>query len=46
VEGNPISKTDDFIKSLRNTTIGEVIQIEVRRGDQLRELMVKVMDIS
>ena len=46
VEGNPISKMDDFIKSLRNEKIGEVIKIQVRRGDELRELMVKGMDIS
>lgn len=28
VEGNPISKMDDFIKSLRNVEIGEVISFE------------------
>jgi len=46
VEGNPIGKMDDFIKNLRNVKIGEVIKLQVRRGDELRELMVKVMDIS
>jgi 2-alkenal reductase len=46
VEGNPIAKMDDFIKNLRNVKIGEVVKLQVRRGDEIRELMVKVMDIS
>jgi len=46
VEGNPINKMDDFIRQLRNAKIGEMIKIQVRRGDDLREQMVMVMDIS
>jgi 2-alkenal reductase len=46
VEGTPITKMDDFIKSLRNTEIGDVIKLQVRRGERLLELVVTVMDIS
>jgi S1-C subfamily serine protease len=45
-EDTPITKMDDFIKSLRNAEIGTVIKLQVRRGEELREMAVTVMDIS
>jgi len=46
VEGDSITKMDDFIESLRKTSIGDVIELQVRRGEELLELTVTVMDIS
>ena len=46
VEESPIANMADFVNSLRNAEIGDVMQLKVRRGDQLRELAVTVMDIS
>jgi 2-alkenal reductase len=46
VEGTPITNMDDFIKSLRNAEIGGMITLQVRRGEELRDLTVTVMDIS
>jgi 2-alkenal reductase len=46
VEGNQITKMDDFIESLRNAEIGGAIKLQVRRGEEIRELGVTVMDIS
>jgi 2-alkenal reductase len=46
VEGKPIVNMDDFIKSLRNAEIGEVIKLQVKRGEKLLEVAVTVMDIS
>ncbi len=46
VEGNPTAKMDDFIENLRETEIGEVINLQIRRGEEIREVTVSVMDIS
>jgi 2-alkenal reductase len=41
-----VKNIDDFIRVLENYAIGQVISLEVRRGDQVRTLEVKIMDIS
>ena len=46
VNGSPITNMADFVKSLSNAEIGDVLKLKVSRGDQLRELAVTVMDIS
>ena len=45
-DGNPIAKMDDFIESLRNKQIGDPIKLKVRRGEELYDMVVTVMDIS
>jgi 2-alkenal reductase len=45
-DGNPIAKMDDFIESLRNKQIGDAIKLKVRRGEELYDMVVTVMDIS
>ena len=37
---------DDFIRILENYTIGQMIILDVKRGDQIRTVEVKIMDIS
>jgi 2-alkenal reductase len=46
VEGRRIANMADFVDSLKNAAIGDVLKLKVRRGDQLHELDVTVMDIS
>jgi S1-C subfamily serine protease len=46
VEESPIANMADFVNSLKNAAIGDVVKLKVRRGAQLHELQVTVMDIS
>ncbi len=41
-----VKNIDDFIRALDNYAIGQSIVLDVRRGDQIRALEVKIMDIS
>jgi 2-alkenal reductase len=46
VDGNLITKMDDFIENFRNKQIGDPIKLKVRRGEKLYDMVVTVMDIS
>ncbi|MBW2429750.1 MAG: trypsin-like peptidase domain-containing protein [Deltaproteobacteria bacterium] len=41
-----VKNIDDFIRILDNYPIGQIIMLDVRRGDQIRTVEVKIMDIS
>lgn len=41
-----VNNIDDFIRALDNYEIGQSIVLDVRRGDQVRRVEVKIMDIS
>jgi 2-alkenal reductase len=41
-----VKNIDDFIRILEDRAIGELIMLDVRRGDQIRTVEVKIMDIS
>jgi 2-alkenal reductase len=41
-----VKNIDDFIRILDNYEIGQMIVLEVRRGNQIRTVEVKIMDIS
>ena len=41
-----LKNIDEFIRILEKHAIGEMIMLDVRRGDQNRKVEVKVMDIS
>jgi 2-alkenal reductase len=41
-----VNNIDEFIRVLDNYSIGQSIVLDVRRGDQIRSLEVKIMDIS
>ena len=41
-----VRNIDDFIRILDNYAIGQLIQLDVQRGDMIRTLEVKIMDIS
>jgi 2-alkenal reductase len=41
-----VKNIDEFIRFLDNYAIGQSILIDVRRGDQIRTVEVKIMDIS
>jgi len=41
-----VKNIDDFIRILENYEIGQSIMLDVKRGDQIRTVEVKVMDIS
>ena len=41
-----VRNIDEFIRILENYAIGQLIMLGVRRGDQIRTVEVKIMDIS
>jgi len=41
-----VKNIDDFIRILENYAIGQLIMLDVRRGDQIRTVEAKIMDIS
>ncbi len=41
-----VKNIDDFIRILEDYEIGQSIMLDVKRGDQVRTVEVKVMDIS
>jgi len=41
-----VRNIDEFIRILENYTIGQSVMLDVRRGDQIRTVKVKIMDIS
>jgi 2-alkenal reductase len=46
VGNQEVKNIDEFIRVLDNYAIGQSIVLDVRRGDQIRTVDVKVMDIS
>jgi 2-alkenal reductase len=46
VEGKTIAKMADFVQVLQAFEIGKPINLQVRRGNDLREVAVTIMDIS
>ena len=41
-----VKDIDDFIRIIEEYSIGQMILLEIRRGDQIRTVEVKIMDIS
>ena len=41
-----VKNIDEFIRVLDDYAIGQSIVLDVRRGDQIRSVEVKIMDIS
>jgi 2-alkenal reductase len=41
-----VMNIDEFIRILENYAIGQSVMLDVRRGDQIRTVEVKIMDIS
>ena len=41
-----VRNIDEFIRILENYAIGQSVMLDVRRGDQIRTVEVKIMDIS
>ena len=46
VGDRPVANMEDFVRNLQEAEIGQSIDLQVRRGDALREVAVTVMDIS
>jgi 2-alkenal reductase len=46
VDGQPVTTTDEFVRALQNFDIGGTVTLQVRRGDQVRDVAVTIMDIS
>ena len=46
VGNQEIKNIDDFVRILDSYAIGQLISLDVRRGDQIRSVEVKIMDIS
>ena len=46
VNNQEVKNIDEFIRVLENYEIGQSIMLNVRRGDQIRIMEVKIMDIS
>ena len=46
VEGKPIANMADFVQMLQAFEIGKPINLQVRRGEKLRDVAVTIMDIS
>jgi len=45
-DNQEVRNIDDFMRIMENHEIGQVIALDVRRGDRIRRVEVKVMDIS
>jgi S1-C subfamily serine protease len=43
---NSVTNIDDFLRILQNYEIGEIIVLDVKRGESVRNVRVKIMDIS
>lgn len=41
-----VNNIDDFLKIVQGLTIGETITLDVKRGESVRNVRVKIMDIS
>ena len=41
-----VKNIDEFIRILENYAIGQNIMLDVRRGDQIRTVEVKIIDVS
>jgi len=41
-----VKNIDEFIRVLENYEIGQSVMLDVRRGDQIRTLEIKIIDIS
>ena len=46
VDDQEVRNIDEFIRILENYAIGQSVMLDVRRGDQIRTVEVKIMDIS
>jgi 2-alkenal reductase len=46
VDNQKVKNIDEFVRVLETYDIGQSIMLDVRRGDQIRSLEVKIMDIS
>jgi 2-alkenal reductase len=46
VEGKPVANMADFLQMLQAFEIGNPIDLQVRRGDTMRDVVVTIMDIS
>jgi 2-alkenal reductase len=46
VAGESIANMDEFARRLQQFEIGQTVTLQVRRGDQVREVTVAIMDIS
>jgi len=46
VEGKPVVKMADFVQMLQTFEIGKPINLQERRGDTVRDVVVTIMDIS
>jgi 2-alkenal reductase len=45
-DNQAVNNIDEFIRILEKYEIGQMIRLEVRRGDQIRSVEVNIMDIS
>ena len=46
VDDNEVTDIDDFVQRMQKYEIGQTVRLKVRRGDTVRDVVVKVMDIS
>jgi 2-alkenal reductase len=46
VDGQEVNNIAEFVRALLRYDIGQNIRLSVQRGDQVREIEVKIMDIS
>ena len=46
VEGQEVRNVDDFVRMMQRFDIGRTVHLTVRRGDQVLDVNVQIMDIS
>jgi 2-alkenal reductase len=46
VDGQQVTNIGEFVRHLQKYQIGQTVSLEVKRGDQVREVEVTIMDIS
>jgi S1-C subfamily serine protease len=46
VDGEQVTDIGEFVRRLQKYEIGQTVSLKVRRGDQIRDVDVTIMDIS
>ena len=46
VDGNDVKNIVEFVRLLQNYEIGQTVNLKLKRGEEVRDVAVSVMDIS
>ena len=46
VDGQDVNNLVEFVRLMQRYDVGQEVRLTVRRGDQVRDVQVRIMDIS